>query len=100
MSYNNQLPVEQQYFTNIAAIQNVVVLKQIWPYEIIGVFNWCVKMPQCVYVEHELKYITFYVQKHIAALAVCYNPALVRVKPLGAPTSLKLVYYSSINYGV
>ena len=25
-----------QYFTNIAAIQNVVVLQQIWLYEIIG----------------------------------------------------------------
>ena len=36
MSYNNQLPVVLQYFTNIAAIQNVVVLQQIWLHEIIG----------------------------------------------------------------
>ena len=34
--YNNQLPVVQQYFTNIVAIQNVGVLQQIWHYEIIG----------------------------------------------------------------
>ena len=36
MGYNNQLSAEKQYFTNIAAIQNVVVLQQIWLYEIIG----------------------------------------------------------------
>ena len=29
-NYNNQLPVVLQYFTNIAAIQNVVVLQPIW----------------------------------------------------------------------
>ena len=28
-------------------------------------------------MEHGLKCITFYVQKHIAALAMCYNPSLV-----------------------
>ena len=28
MSYNNPLSVVEQYFTNIAAIQNVVVLQQ------------------------------------------------------------------------
>ena len=36
MSYNNQLPVVYQYFTNIAAIQNVVGLQQIWLYKIFG----------------------------------------------------------------
>ena len=36
MSYDNQLLVVQQYFTNIADKQNVVVLQQIWLYEIIG----------------------------------------------------------------
>ena len=36
MSYNNPLPVVEQYFTNIVSIQNVVVLQQIWLYEIIG----------------------------------------------------------------
>ena len=36
--------------------------------------------------------IAFYVQKHIAALAMCHNPPLVRDKPLGAPASVKLVF--------
>ena len=59
----------------------------------LGVCYWCVKIPQCGYMEHGLKHITYYVQKHIAALVMCYNPALVRDKPLGAPTSVKLVYW-------
>ena len=41
---------------------------------------------------HGLKDIMFYLQNHIAALAMCYNPALVRDKPLGAPASVKPVY--------
>ena len=36
MSYNNQLVDVERYFTNIAAIQNVGVLQQIWLREIIG----------------------------------------------------------------
>ena len=44
-------------------------------------------------MEHGLKHIKFYVQKHIAILAMCYNPALVRDKPLGAPASVKQVYW-------
>ena len=36
MGHNNQLPVVWQYLTNIAAVQNVAVLKQIWLFEIIG----------------------------------------------------------------
>ena len=47
---NNQLPVIWQYFTNIAAIQNVGVLQQIWLYEITGACYWCVKIPQCGYM--------------------------------------------------
>ena len=43
-------------------------------------------------MEHALKYITFYVEKHIAHLAMCYNPMLVRDKPLEAPKFVKLVY--------
>ena len=39
-----------------------------------------------------LKQITFYVQKHIATLALCYNSVLVPGKPLGAPASVKLLY--------
>ena len=40
---------------------------------------------------HGLKLISFYVQKHIAALAMCDKPELVRDKPLGAPASVKLL---------
>ena len=39
------------------------------------------------------KVITFYVQKHIAALEMCHNQLLVRDKPLGSPASMKLVYW-------
>ena len=75
MSYNNQLPV----------VQNVVVLQQMWLYEIIGVCYWCVKIPQRGYMEYGLKHITLNVLKHIAVLVRYYNPGLVRDKPLGAP---------------
>ena len=44
-------------------------------------------------MDHGLKHISFYVQKHIRSMSMCYNPALVRDKPLGAPTSVKLVIY-------
>ena len=44
-------------------------------------------------MEHGLKYITFYVQKHIAPLAMCYNLPLVRDKPLAAPIFVRLVYF-------
>ena len=37
----------------------------------LGVCYWYVKIPQCEYMEHGLEYITFYVQKHMAPLAVC-----------------------------
>ena len=42
----------------------------------LGVCYWCVKIPQCGYMEHGLK-LTFYVQKHVVALDKCHNPALV-----------------------
>ena len=45
-----------------------------------------------VHMEHGSKHITFYVQKHIASLAMCYNPPLVRDKSIGAPVFVKLVY--------
>ena len=35
------------------------------------------------YMEHGLEHITFYVNKHIAALVRYYNPGLIRNKPLG-----------------
>ena len=50
-----------------------------------GGYNWYVKMPQCAYMEHGLKSIAFYVQKHIVPRVVYYYFPLVRDKPLGAP---------------
>ena len=55
-------------------------------------YYWYINLPQCGYVEHGLKYITFYVQKHIAPLAICCNLPLVRDKPLGASAFVGPVY--------
>ena len=63
----------------------------------LGVSYWCVKISQYGYMGHGLKLITFYVQKLIAALAMCHNLLLVRDKPLGAPASVKLVYWTLGN---
>ena len=62
-----------------------------------GVYYWYVKMPRYRYVEHGLKYFSFYVQKHIAHLATCSGPSTQPVHggPLGAPAFLKLVYWAS-----
>ena len=62
----------------------------------LGVYYWRVKTPQCGHLEHWLKYITSYVRKHIASLAMCYNPPLVRDTVLGAPEFVELVYLSAI----
>ena len=40
----------------------------------LGVCHWCVKIPQYGYMEHGLKHIKFYVQKHIVSLAMCIFP--------------------------
>ena len=63
----------------------------------LGVCYWCVKIPQCRCMEHGSKYITFYVQKHIAHLAMCCDPPLVRDKPLGAPAFVKPVYWPAFS---
>ena len=42
-------------------------------------------------MEHGLKYVAFYVQKHTTALAMCYNPPLVRVKPLDRICEIRLI---------
>ena len=55
------------------------------------------------FVEYTVKsliqaaHVTFYVQKHIAALTMCYNPGLVRDKPQEAPVSVKLIYCWSLR---
>ena len=57
-----------------------------------GAYYWYVKIPQWRYMNHELKYIVFYVQKHIAPQAVCYNSLLVCDNKLGAPAHVRVVY--------
>ena len=42
-------------------------------------------------MEYGLKDIKLYVQKQIAPQAICYNPTLVRKKPLGVPTFVRWV---------
>ena len=59
--------------------------------KLLAVCYGCVRITQSGYMEHGLTLISFYVQKHIAALAMCDNPELVRDKPLGAPASVKLL---------
>ena len=39
-----------------------------------GVYYWYVKIPPRGFVDHGFKYITFYVQKHIAHLVACSRP--------------------------
>ena len=43
-------------------------------------------------MEHGLEYITIYVQKHMASLAVCSGLQLVRDEPLGAPAFVRFAY--------
>ena len=58
-----------------------------------GVNCWYVKIPQCRYMEHGLEYIMFYVQKHIAPVAIWSNPPQVHDKPQGVLTFVKLAYW-------
>ena len=60
-----------------------------------GTYYWCVRIPQCGYMKHGLKHILFYIEKHPAHRAVCYNFLFVRDKPLGAPTFVKIVYFGN-----
>ena len=55
------------------------------------------KLPQCGYMEPELKYIAFYVKKQMAHHAVCYNFPLVRDRQLGMPAFMRLVYFNTGN---
>ena len=79
-------------------ISQLLLLYKMWRYynkfdstKSLGVYYWCVKIPQCKYMENGLKYITFYVQKHIVHLVMYYDTLLVHDKPLGAPTLVKLL---------
>ena len=62
-----------------------------------GAYYWCVKIPQCGYMVHRLKYIAVYVKKHIEPWVVYHNFPLVRDKPLEAPAFVKLVYCLSFQ---
>ena len=80
------------------ALYSILLLYKIWGYQnkfnsakSLGVYYWCVKIPQRSCLESGLKYITFYVQQHIAHFAMCHNPPQVH-KPLGAPPFVQLVY--------
>ena len=72
--------------------------KRNWLPEILGVYFWYVKIPQCGYMSHGLEYmyVTFYVQKHIAPPGICSNPPLVRDKPLGVPAFIRLAYWWAV----
>ena len=73
MSYNNQLPVVSQNFTNIAAVQSVAVLKQIWLIEIIGgMLLMCQNTTIRVYGEWIKKYCAL-CSKTYDTLHSCHN---------------------------
>ena len=66
----------------------------LWNWNPWGICYWYVEVPQFGYMEHGLEYITFYVQKQMAPLAVCSGLPLVGDGPLGAPEFLKFAYCS------
>ena len=89
----NVITTKCQLYSNISQILR---LYKTWGYynkfdstKSLGVCYWCVKIPQYGYVGHGLRLITFYIQKHIAALAMCHNPPLFCDKSLGAPAHLR-----------
>ena len=63
----------------------------------LGVCHWCAKIPQCGYVEHELKDIASYVQKHCSSSSLVMTSRWFTTSRIGAPTSVRLVYYSTLS---
>ena len=61
------------------------IIKNLTPWNPWGVFYWYVKMPRFGGVEHGLKYVMFYVQKHIAYLAACSGPHWFMTGIKGSP---------------
>ena len=51
-----------------------------------------VKILQSGHMEHLLKYIMFYIQKHMIPLVICFNPPLVCDKLLVVPAFVRLIY--------
>ena len=76
----------------------MAVLKQIWLLKSLGVCYWCGKIPQCGYMEHGLKDIAFYVQKHIT-LHSCHNFPAGLWQAARYTRILKWVYYGNISLG-
>ena len=95
-SWGARISENRRLYTNIPQI---LLLYKTWAYynkfdstKSFGVCYWCFQIPQCGYMGHGLKLITFYIQKHIAGLEMCHNLPLAHDKPLGVPASVKLAY--------
>ena len=73
-------------YTKHAGIITDFTLRNHW-----GILLMCQNITMWVYGAW-IKYVSSYVKKHIVHLAMCYNPPIVRDKPLGAPAFVKLVY--------
>ena len=59
------------------------------------VYYWNFKIPQFGYIRNiGLKDVEFYVQTRIVTRPICYNPILVRGKPLGAFAFVRWVFCS------
>ena len=80
------------YFTNIAVIQNVGVLQQIWVQNHWGMLLMCQNTTMQVYGGWIKTYHVLCPKTYTAALETCHNRPLVRDKPPGAPACVKLVY--------
>ena len=69
-------------------ISQILLVYKMWEYynkftsmkSFRGILLMC-QIQQCGYMEHALKSITFYVQKHITLLTMYYNPPLVHNEP-------------------
>ena len=92
-------PVTRKMFSLDNHNMTILQLYKTWGYynnfdstKSMGAYCWYVKIQQWGYMDHGLKDIAFYVQKHTAPRAVCYNYPLVRDKPLGTPAYVRVVY--------
>ena len=58
------------------------------------VYYWYVKIPQRRYMEHGLKDVAFYVQKHIALWAIVFATCCLGCLLWAPPTFVRLVYWN------
>ena len=77
-----------------------LAMKCIWKMSSARCRSFCLHLSMCGYIEHGLKDIAFYVQKHITSCTVVLTCPLVGDKPLGAPAYVKQRVYccSSLSY--